>query len=79
MEKINATFHENDTISYYQKKTWFYDTTRSKGSLQDKITQLNTISVVRHWKKKNCKFLLKTVQKFVCSLQCIKPDIGMRD
>lgn len=58
VEKTNITFHKNNTVSYYQKKTWFYDNNRSKGSLKDKITQLNTIAVVSYQKLLMAKFYL---------------------
>lgn len=46
-EKVNITFHpENSTVSYSQKRTWFFDSSRSNGSLQDKVTALNVVAVV---------------------------------
>ncbi|KAL7296713.1 hypothetical protein TKK_0010127 [Trichogramma kaykai] len=54
-EKVNVTFHpENGTVTYQQKRTWWFDEGRSKGSLNDKISQLNVVAVsaahkVRYW------------------------------
>lgn len=54
-EKVNITFHpENGTVSYYQKRTWFFEPSMSNGSLQDEIQQLNVIALsaahkIRFW------------------------------
>ncbi|XP_031780045.1 protein croquemort [Nasonia vitripennis] len=54
-EKVNITFHpENSTVSYMQKRTWFFDSERSNGSLQDTVLQLNVVAVsashkIRYW------------------------------
>ncbi|XP_014210137.1 protein croquemort isoform X2 [Copidosoma floridanum] len=45
-EKVNIVFHpENDTVSYQQRRTWFLDKSRSNGSLDDKICELNVVAV----------------------------------
>ncbi|XP_012271292.1 protein croquemort-like [Orussus abietinus] len=54
-QKINITFHpENNTVSYLQRRFWYFDQSRSNGTLQDNITQLNVVAVsavhkVRYW------------------------------
>ncbi|XP_058803575.1 protein croquemort-like [Phymastichus coffea] len=54
-QKVNVTFHpENSTVSYLQKRTWLFDSSRSNGSLEDKILQLNVVAVsaahkIRYW------------------------------
>lgn len=46
-EKVNITFHpENSTVSFDQKRTWFFDEARSNGSLNDMVTQLNVVALV---------------------------------
>lgn len=41
--RVNFKWHENSTITYQQKKIWKYIPERSKGSLNDVITNLNPI------------------------------------
>ncbi|KAK2581278.1 hypothetical protein KPH14_008068 [Odynerus spinipes] len=54
-EKVNITFHpENNTVSYFQRRFWYFDEEHSNGTLQDNITQLNIVAVsathkIRHW------------------------------
>lgn len=46
-QKVNITFHpENDTVSYFQRRWWYFDQEHSDGTLQDNITQLNVVAVV---------------------------------
>lgn len=42
----NITFHDNDTLTYLNKRTWRFEPTLSNGSLDDVITILNPIAVV---------------------------------
>ncbi|XP_063236007.1 protein peste-like isoform X2 [Bacillus rossius redtenbacheri] len=44
-EKVNVTWNDNHTISYQQRRTWFFDAERSNGSLADNITTLNVVAV----------------------------------
>ncbi|KAL2732609.1 protein croquemort-like [Vespula maculifrons] len=54
-QKVNITFHpENDTVSYFQRRWWYFDQERTNGTLQDNITQLNVVAVsathkIRYW------------------------------
>ncbi|XP_034950867.1 protein croquemort-like [Chelonus insularis] len=54
-QKVNITFHpENSTVSYFQKKFWYFDPDRSNGTLNDIIVNLNPVAVsashkVRYW------------------------------
>lgn len=45
-KRVDLEWHDNNTISFNQTRTWFYDESRSNGSLDDKITNLNVISTV---------------------------------
>ena len=45
-EKTNITFQPEDyTVQYRQKKFWYFDAEKSKGSLDDEIYTLNMIAV----------------------------------
>lgn len=54
-QKVNVTFHpENNTVSYFQRRSWYFDQEHSNGSLEDSITQLNAVAVsaahkIRYW------------------------------
>lgn len=45
--KENITFYNNDTVSYYERRTWFFDEQRSNGTLKDVITAAHVITAVR--------------------------------
>lgn len=46
-ERINVTFNrENDTVSFYQRRTWHFMPEMSEGSLDDKVTNVDTILAV---------------------------------
>lgn len=45
-ERVNLIWNSNDTITFNQRRTWHFDPDRSKGSLDDTITNLNVISLV---------------------------------
>lgn len=38
--------HENKTVSYFQRRYWYYDEKLSNGSLSDIITTLDPVAVV---------------------------------
>ncbi|XP_035225553.1 protein croquemort-like [Stegodyphus dumicola] len=40
-EKINITWHDNGTVSYYQIKRWFFEPNLTTGSLDDLVTTVN--------------------------------------
>jgi len=45
-EKVNVTFNNNDTVSFYQVKTWNFMPEMSVGTLEDEITTVNAIVMV---------------------------------
>ncbi|KAK0075820.1 hypothetical protein PV325_006271, partial [Microctonus aethiopoides] len=55
IEKVNIVFHpENNTVSFDQRKFWYFDPEKSNGKLSDKIVHLNVVAVsaahkVRYW------------------------------
>lgn len=42
--KTNQTWNNNGTITFQRKKVWIFDESLSKGSLSDKVTNLNPIA-----------------------------------
>ncbi|EFN81088.1 protein croquemort [Harpegnathos saltator] len=54
-QKVNVTFHPtNKTVSYFQRRSWYFDAERSNGSLSDIINHLNIVAVsaahkIRYW------------------------------
>ncbi|XP_014468145.1 PREDICTED: protein croquemort-like [Dinoponera quadriceps] len=54
-QKNNITFHpENNTVSYFQRRSWNFDPEHSNGSLSDIIIHLNVVAVsaahkIRYW------------------------------
>lgn len=46
-DKVNITWHpENSTVSYMKKSRFYFDETKSNGSLDDVITSLNVVPLV---------------------------------
>ena len=43
----NVTWNDNDTVTYYQNKTYFYQPHLSNGTLGDIITVINPVLLVR--------------------------------
>jgi scavenger receptor class B protein 1 len=54
-QKDNIKFHhENKTVSYVQRRLWYFDATQSNGSLSDIITNLDPVATsavhkLRYW------------------------------
>ncbi|XP_043512147.1 protein croquemort-like [Frieseomelitta varia] len=54
-QKANVVFHpENHTVSYFNRRWWYFKPELSNGSLTDRITQLNAVAIsakhkVRYW------------------------------
>ncbi|CAK9830378.1 Protein peste [Anthophora retusa] len=54
-QKADVIFHpENHTVSYFNRRWWYFEPELTNGSLTDPITQLNTVAIsakhkVRHW------------------------------
>lgn len=73
-EKLNIVFHpENHTVSYFQRRYWYFEQDESNGSLEDEITQLNIVAIsaahkIRYWDtmlQSSLSLLLKTSQIYV--------------
>lgn len=46
-QKDNITFHhENKTVSYFQRRLWYFDAERSNGTLNDTVSHLDVVAVV---------------------------------
>jgi hypothetical protein len=46
-EKVNITWNPNHTVTYRQVRRWYFDHENSNGSLNDNVTMLNVVPVVR--------------------------------
>ncbi|GAB1863256.1 Scavenger receptor class B member 1 [Camponotus japonicus] len=66
-QKDNITFHhENKTVSYLQRRLWYFDAERSNGTLNDTVSQLDVVAAsavhkIRYWDydwQKSLSFLL---------------------
>lgn len=44
--KADIDFHDNNTVSFYQKRTWYFDKSKSKGNLDDMVTTAHVPSAV---------------------------------
>ena len=44
--KENITFHDNDTVTYYERRTWFFEPGLSKGTLDDLVTSGHAVTAV---------------------------------
>ncbi|XP_015598597.1 protein croquemort isoform X2 [Cephus cinctus] len=42
--KVNEVWHDNGTVTFQQKRIWHFEESMSKGSLLDKVTNLNVIA-----------------------------------
>ncbi|XP_046739499.1 protein croquemort-like isoform X2 [Diprion similis] len=61
-EKVNVVFHpQNNTVSFDQKRTWYFDAERSNGSLKDNVTQLNVVAISAAHKIRNWAFYWHTM------------------
>lgn len=45
-ERTNMTWNPNDTITFYQKRTWQFVPEMSVGTLDDNVTNVNPIALV---------------------------------
>lgn len=46
-QKADVVFHpENHTVSYFNRRWWFFEPELTNGSLNDRVTQLNTVAIV---------------------------------
>lgn len=44
--KRDIDFHDNDTVSFFQRRTWLFDRSRSGGDLEDMVTSAHVPSAV---------------------------------
>jgi hypothetical protein len=59
-EKVNITFHSNNTVSFKQIRRWVFDSENSNGTLEDQVTTLNLPPLV----KKYCSIMpLKNIEQ----------------
>ncbi|XP_067210701.1 protein peste isoform X2 [Linepithema humile] len=74
-QKENIKFHhENKTVSYFQRKLWYFDAECSNGSLKDVACQLDVVATsaahkVRYWDitlQKSLSYLLSGRKLYTC-------------
>lgn len=58
--KENLSFYSNDTVSYYQRRTWFFVPEKSNGTLEDMITTAHPITAV-YYNTSNFNSLLYSI------------------
>jgi hypothetical protein len=46
-EKVDIVWNPNHTVTYRQVRRWYFDHENSNGSLNDNVTLLNVVPVVR--------------------------------
>uniref|UniRef100_A0A1L8EDC3 Putative plasma membrane glycoprotein cd36 n=1 Tax=Haematobia irritans TaxID=7368 RepID=A0A1L8EDC3_HAEIR len=63
--KENITHHENGTVSYYERRTWFFDEKRSNGTLDDLITTAHPITATVADEMRHSNKLVKKVINFM--------------
>lgn len=67
-QKVNVSFHpENYTVSYFQRKWWYYHPEYSNGSLTDNITQLNPVALSAAHKTRYWQDVLQNTLSFMLS------------
>ncbi|CAH1156005.1 unnamed protein product [Phaedon cochleariae] len=74
-EKTNITWNANDTISFKHLKTWWYDQSRSNGSLSDPFTTINPISLSAAYTARYWNYVVKRGLSF--SLQSMVQSISV--
>ncbi|XP_048517037.1 protein croquemort isoform X4 [Dendroctonus ponderosae] len=60
----NVTFHDNDTITYLNKRLWHFEADKSNGTLEDVITILNPLVVIVANVIKDEHYLVKRAVNF---------------
>nr|XP_018910296.1 PREDICTED: protein croquemort-like isoform X1 [Bemisia tabaci] len=59
-EKVNITWNVNHTVSYQQRKWWYFDAENSKGKLTDNITTLNVVALAASNTVKNWAYVMQS-------------------
>lgn len=72
-EKFNITFNANNTISFRQKKVWYFDEEASCCSLDVNVTTLNAVLVTLSHKAKGYSMVLKMGLSF--GLRAMSPNL----
>nr|AEE63071.1 unknown [Dendroctonus ponderosae] len=58
-EKVNITWNDNNTVSFYHLKRWWFNQSKSNGSLNDAITSINPTSLSSSYGARNWSYFLK--------------------
>ncbi|XP_043505023.1 protein peste-like isoform X2 [Polistes fuscatus] len=78
-QKVNITFHSNNgTVSYFQRRFWYFDEKHSNGTLEDKVSLLNATVVLDGRIVQMQPYFLKTVSYHVSKRPnlCIIKSVG---
>ncbi|XP_068151845.1 protein croquemort [Drosophila tropicalis] len=77
-KKENFTFFENNTVAYYERRTWWFDTERSNGTLDDLVTAAHVITATVADEMRHNRKIVKKIINFMLNneggeLYTIKP------
>ena len=68
-ERKNLIWNDNHTVTFNQRRTWYYEPGLSNGSLDDEITNLNVMSLSAASFEKDANFLIKEGLEIMLRLQ----------
>ncbi|KAG6451940.1 protein croquemort [Manduca sexta] len=57
--KVNLSWNDNSTITYYNQRFWYYEPELSNGSLSDEITTINPIIATVAYTMRNERMIIK--------------------
>ncbi|XP_024942403.1 protein croquemort isoform X2 [Cephus cinctus] len=64
--KVNEVWHDNGTVTFQQKRVWHFEESMSKGSLSDKVTNLNAIATtIAYTIRHRSRFIRETVNTLI--------------
>ncbi|XP_073826535.1 croquemort [Musca autumnalis] len=63
--KENVTHHDNGTVTYFERRTWFFDAERSNGTEDDLITTAHPITATVADEMRHSNKLIKKVINFM--------------
>lgn len=68
-KKENYTFYDNATVSYYERRTWFFDEEKSNGTLHDPITAAHVITATVADEMRKMPRFFKKIINFMLNTQ----------
>lgn len=67
-ERKNLIWNDNNTVTFNQRRTWHFDPDRSRGSLNDTVTNLNIISMNAAYFLRDANIIIKKVADLAIEL-----------